>query len=69
MPRRTKVVVIALLWLTIGYSALMVVPVLIGKIGLFAIAIGVTYYLTFKVKTLALNGNPETIAEVVSPDE
>lgn len=52
IPLISKVVALVLLWLTIGASALFVVPVLIGKIALFAIAIGVTIHLltikTFK---------------------
>jgi uncharacterized membrane protein YbaN (DUF454 family) len=54
IPKRTKIWVISLLWLTIGFSAIFVVPVLIGKIALVAIAIGVTYHIV-KVKTLKEN--------------
>lgn len=50
----TKVTVIALLWLTIGYSAVFVVPVFIGKIVLCLIAIGVTIHL-LSIKTLNRN--------------
>lgn len=58
IPLRTKIVVIACLWLTIGYSALWVVPVLPGKILLFGIAVGVTYHLTVGVKTLKPDARP-----------
>ena len=51
IPLISKVVALALLWLTIGASAIFVVPVLIGKIVLVAIAIGVTIHL-LSVKTL-----------------
>jgi uncharacterized protein len=51
IPRSTKLVVIALLWLTIGFSALVVVPVLIGKLALLLIAIGVTTHV-LTIKTL-----------------
>lgn len=51
IPKSTKIVVISLLWLTIGFSAIVVVPALIGKIMLVIIAIGVTYHIV-KVKTL-----------------
>ncbi|GAK51586.1 hypothetical protein U14_02831 [Candidatus Moduliflexus flocculans] len=50
IPLISKVVALVLLWLTIGTSALFVVPVLIGKIVLVAIAIGVTIHL-LSVKT------------------
>jgi uncharacterized protein len=63
MPRRTKIAVLGLLWLTIGYSALMVVPVLAGKLTLLAIAMGVTYHVGFQVKTLEARGpmKPEAL--------
>jgi uncharacterized protein len=54
IPKRTKIWVISLLWLTIGFSAIFVVPVLIGKITLVAIAFGVTYHIV-KIKTLKEN--------------
>jgi uncharacterized membrane protein YbaN (DUF454 family) len=60
IPKRTKIWVISLLWLTIGFSAIFVVPVLIGKIMLVAIASGVTYHIV-KVKTLKENPSLDSI--------
>jgi uncharacterized membrane protein YbaN (DUF454 family) len=54
IPKRTKIWVISLLWLSIGFSAIFVVPALIGKVTLVAIAAGVTYHLV-RVKTLEEN--------------
>ncbi len=48
---KVKVLTISLLWITIGYSATFVVPVLIGKIVLFLIAIGVTTHI-LSIRTL-----------------
>lgn len=45
MPLRAKVWAILLLWTTISLSALLVVPILLVKLALFAIAAGVTLYL------------------------
>ncbi len=42
---RAKVFAIVLLWSTIGFSAIWVVPVLIGKVLLIGIAMGVTIHL------------------------
>lgn len=47
----TKIVSIALLWITIGYSVLFVVNILIFQILLILIAVGVTIHLVL-VKTL-----------------
>lgn len=58
IPLFTKITVIALLWLTIGFSVLMVVPVLIGKILLVGIAVGVTIHVV-SLKTLKQNGLPQ----------
>lgn len=51
IPLRHKIVSISLLWLTIGYSALFVVPIWWVRILLFGIAIAVTTHLV-RVKTL-----------------
>lgn len=45
IPRRTKIKAIALLWITISYSALWVVPIVAVKFLLFFIAIAVTWHL------------------------
>jgi len=62
MPRRTKIVVITMLWLTISYSTIVVVPVVIGKVALLVIAAWVTYYLTCRVKTYDPAGQPDAVA-------
>ncbi len=51
VPAKTKILSILLLWLTIGYSAIFVVPVLIGKVILVIIAVGVTLHI-LSIKTL-----------------
>lgn len=51
IPLITKIIAIALLWLTIGYSVLFVVPFLFVKILFVLIATGVTIHL-LSVKTL-----------------
>ncbi len=66
IPLVTKIVTIALLWLTIGCSALYVVPVLIGKLALFAIAVGVTIHLA-SVNTL--REEPHVPAEEIEHTE
>ncbi len=48
---RTKVLSISLLWLTIGYSTLFVMPLFFGKIVLVLIAVTVTIHI-LKIKTL-----------------
>ncbi|MTI67169.1 MAG: DUF454 domain-containing protein [Firmicutes bacterium] len=45
IPKKTKIIAISTLWLTIGYSAIFIVPLLLIKILLFFIAIGVTIHL------------------------
>ena len=41
----TKIVSLASLWITIGYSAIIVVPWLAAKLALFGIALGVTAHI------------------------
>ena len=41
----TKILSLASLWVTIGFSAVFVVPVLAGKLALLAVAIGVTLHI------------------------
>ena len=49
IPLRAKIWALSLLWISIGYSALFVIPVLWVKILLVAIAVGVTIHiLSFK---------------------
>ncbi len=50
VPLRAKVLAITALWLTSGYTALYVIPVWWGKLGLAAIALGVTIHLA-RIKT------------------
>lgn len=45
IPLKAKIYAISLIWISIGSSILWVVPLLVGKIVLFLIATGVTYYL------------------------
>lgn len=59
IPLFTKVIVITLLWLTIGFSVLMVVPVMLGKILLIGIAVGVTIHVV-SIKTLKQETRPRT---------
>lgn len=54
----TKAIVLAVLWFTIGFSALVVVPVLIGKIVLVGIAAGVTIHIV-SIKTLKQEALPQ----------
>lgn len=51
IPLITKIMAISLLWLTIGYSVLFIVPLLFVKILLIGVAAGVTIHL-LRVKTL-----------------
>jgi uncharacterized membrane protein YbaN (DUF454 family) len=51
IPRKTKILSIALLWITISYSAIWVVPLLAVKGLLFFIAVAVTWHL-LSLKTL-----------------
>ena len=51
IPFRTKVLSISLLWLTIGYSTLFVMPLFFGKIVLVFIAVTVTIHI-LKIKTV-----------------
>jgi uncharacterized membrane protein YbaN (DUF454 family) len=45
IPLRAKIWAILLLWTTISLSVLLVVPILLVKLALFAVAVGVTLYL------------------------
>ena len=45
VPMRVKIISLSLLWLTIGFSAFSVVPLLIGKVILIMIAIAVSLHL------------------------
>ncbi|MBU0468619.1 MAG: YbaN family protein [Candidatus Omnitrophica bacterium] len=45
IPKKTKIISITLLWSTISYSALWIVPILAVKFLLFCIAIAVTWHL------------------------
>ena len=54
IPLKAKILSISLLWITIGYSALFVVPVIYVKIFLLLTAIGVTYHI-LTIKTLEQN--------------
>ncbi len=45
IPLKVKVLSISFLWITIGYSALFVVQILLGKIILVIIAVGVTIHI------------------------
>lgn len=45
IPRKAKIYALTLMWLSISFSALVVVPLFWVKILLFAIAIGVSAYL------------------------
>ncbi len=51
IPLKTKIISISLVWITIGYSIMCIVPLLFVKILLATIAIGVTIHiLSFKTK-------------------
>jgi uncharacterized protein len=58
IPLFTKITVITLLWLTIGFSVLMVIPVMIGRLLLVGIAVGVTIHIV-SIKTLKQEALPE----------
>lgn len=51
IPRKTKIVTISLLWITIGYSAIFLVTIVWIKLLLLFIAIGVTLHI-LSLKTL-----------------
>lgn len=50
IPLKTKILVILLLWLTIGYSAMFVIPLLVGKAVLVLIAVVITLHIS-SIKT------------------
>ena len=60
IPLMTKVTAITMVWLTIGYSAIFVVPLLVVKILLVLIAIGVTKHL-LSLKTLEQGNSASTM--------
>ena len=45
LPAKVKAVSVISLWLTIGYSALFIVPVFIGQVALVAVGAGVTVHI------------------------
>ena len=45
IPLKTKLFAITILWITIGYSAIFIIPIWIAQIILFAIAAAVTIHL------------------------
>jgi uncharacterized protein len=45
IPLRSKIVGIVMVWVSISYAAFFVVPILVGKLALFAIAGGVSLHL------------------------
>lgn len=45
IPLKTKLFAITMLWITISFSALVIIPKLIVQVILFSIAIGVTFHL------------------------
>lgn len=46
LPLKTKVMILILLWGAIIVTSLFFIPVTVGKIAIFAVPIGVTYYLS-----------------------
>ena len=51
IPLKTKIFALSMLWLTIGYSILFIIPLLFVKVLLFMIATGVTVHiLSFETK-------------------
>ena len=67
IPRKTKILSIALLWITISYSALWVVPILAVKMLLFCIAIAVTWHL-LSLNTLEnINTKPKESGRILNP--
>jgi hypothetical protein len=45
IPQRTKVMLIVLLWLTIGYSTIFLVPQIVLKLIMIAVAAGVSWHI------------------------
>lgn len=50
IPQKTKIFAITILWITIGYSAVFILPIWIAQIVLLAIAVTVTIHL-FRIPT------------------
>jgi hypothetical protein len=68
LPRREKVLTIIALWLTIGFTALFVVPVWWGQLILLGIAAGVTLHLV-GMKTPKREAHPPRVNSTISPDD
>ena len=69
IPRRHKIFSIALLWLTIGYAALFVLPQWWLKLILLGVAVGVTIHLA-RIKTFQPQAKlPAQSAEGALPEE
>lgn len=51
IPLKVKVVTLALLWITIGYSVMFIVEILLVRVLLILIAIGVSIHI-FRLRTL-----------------
>ena len=67
IPKKTKITAITLLWLTITYSALWVVPIIAVKLLLFFIAIAVTWHL-LSLRTLEnVNTGSKEPSHILSP--
>lgn len=67
MPLREKVVTLAALWLTVGFSVLVVVPVWWGRLLLLAIALGVTVHL-LRIRTYRPETRRTQTDEAPSPE-
>lgn len=59
LPQRTKVLLIFLLWLTIGYSTVFLVPQIALKLVMIAVATGVSWHI-LTLKTL--QSNPKSLS-------
>jgi uncharacterized membrane protein YbaN (DUF454 family) len=68
VPLRAKILAITALWLTSGYTALYVIPVWWGKLGLAAIALGVTVHLV-RIKTSRPADASSCTAPILSVEE
>lgn len=68
IPLKQKILTIVLLWLTIGYAALSVVPLWWEKLLLFGIACGVTIHL-IRIKTFKAEAKDQALREYDLPEE